>query len=189
LARPEREQREACASDAPDVPKSPAVSDKESVLSATVLRKSYPAIKEAIASMRLDIATLVAEYLDADAEAVENVKLAISEAATSVVRSISSDNDTRHVHVTVARLDVDRLAIIVTDEGYGVTQPAHESALSMGFLVMRDRADSLTLSRSPTGGMQIDMRFALRTRGAPFDVDASSASTSRVRPQVGWSRM
>ena len=131
--------------------------------------------------MRRDVATLVAEYLHADMEAVEKVKLAVSEAATSVVRSVSFENNSRHVHVTVATLGVDRLAIIVSDDGYGVAQPAREPGLSMGFVVMRDCADSLTLTRTPTGGMEIDMRFALGTRGAQLEADASGAAISANR--------
>lgn len=132
----------------------------EPVPDTQVIRKSYPASKSAIAAMRRDVAALVAEYLGADREAVENVKLAVSEAATWIVRSLSFEENARQMRVAVACPNDDRLAVIVSDDSYGAVQPVRE-AVSISFMVMRDCTDALKLHRTPTGGIEIDMSFAL----------------------------
>lgn len=133
---------------------------------AQLIRKSYPASKSAIASMRRDVAALVAEYLGADRAAVENVKLAVSEAATWIVRSLSFEENARQMRVAIASPNDDRLAIIVSDDSYGAVQPIRE-AVSISFMVLRDCTDALTLHRTPTGGLEIDMSFALRPVSEP----------------------
>ena len=133
---------------------------KDPMSDTQVIRKSYPASKIAIAAMRRDVAALVAEYLGADREAVENVKLAVSEAATWIVRSLSFEEHARQMRVAIACPNDDRLAVIVSDDSYGAVQPVRE-AVSISFLVMKDCTDALKLHRTPTGGIEIDMSFAL----------------------------
>jgi anti-sigma regulatory factor (Ser/Thr protein kinase) len=122
--------------------------------------------------MRHDVAA-VADFLGADKDAVENVRLAVSEAATSVVQSVFEHSAGR-MQVMVATLGDDALAVIVSDDGHGVVQADREAGLGMGFIVMRDCADSLKLRRTPTGGIELDMRFALRPSCRPRSERSSS---------------
>jgi anti-sigma regulatory factor (Ser/Thr protein kinase) len=154
-------------------------------LSATVLRKSYPAVKEAIAMMRHDVAALVEEFLGADEEVIANVRLAVSEAATSVVRSVLFEQNARSVNVMVARLGQDGLAVVVSDDGHGVVQPHREAGLGMGFVVMKDCADSLKLRRTPTGGIEIDMHFELRPPNGPLSGRPQSPTQPPIEDRPG----
>ena len=128
------------------------------------LRKSYPALKEAIASVRHDVAAL-AEFLGANEPAVENVRLAVSEAATHLVRRLYEHTAGR-IHVTVALHDQHVMSVRVSDDGHRTAPRSRESGLGMGFAVMRECADALTMRHTEGGGLEIEMRFAVRVPAA-----------------------
>lgn len=138
-----------------------------------VIRKSYPATKQAIALARRDVAALVAEYLEADGEAIENVKLAVSEAATSVLASLSFEANARRIQVAVASLGCDRLGVIVSDDGLGAAPRGDAEPRGISFRVIRGCADSLQLRKTPTGGVEIDMQFIVQAAGALRPDDGS----------------
>ena len=142
----------------------------------TDLHKSYPAVKEAIAGIRHDVAA-IASFLGANEEAVERVRLAVSEAATSIVQNVFEHSSGR-IHVTLAPLDAAQIAVIVSDGGNGVAQRNVEAGLGLGFLVMRECADMLKVRQPISGGVEVEMHFARRP--AAEEIRAPSAASGAM---------
>lgn len=128
-------------------------------MSEIVLRRSYPAVGKAIAQTRRDVVD-AADVLGADADAIENMRLAVSEAATHVVGRSATDGS-GHVHVLVTRPDGESLALTVTGDGEASPVFRPEAGLSVAFIVMRDCADSLKIRRTYLGETEISMTFAV----------------------------
>lgn len=126
----------------------------------TDLHKSYPAVKEAIAGIRHDVAA-VASFLGANEEAVERVRLAVSEATTNIVQNLFEHSSGR-IHVTLAPLDEEQIAVTVADDGNGAVQRNPETGLGLGFIVMRECADTLEVRQPPSGAVEVEMHFARR---------------------------
>jgi anti-sigma regulatory factor (Ser/Thr protein kinase) len=131
-------------------------------LGATELHKSYPAVREAVAGVRHDVAA-VASYLGANEEAVERVRLAVSEAATSVVQNIFEHSSGR-IHVSLEKPDEAHISVTVGDGGSANGAPGRnpEGGLGLALIVMRECTDSLDVRRPMSGGLQVEMRFAAR---------------------------
>lgn len=123
----------------------------------TELHRSYPAVKEAIAGIRHDVAA-VASFLGANEEAVERVRLAVSEASTIIVQNVFEHTSGR-IHVTLSALDEEHIAVTVSDDGSGAARRNLEAALGLGFIVMRECADALMLRQPPSGGVEVEMHF------------------------------
>lgn len=148
-------------------------------MEASDLHKSYPAMKEAIAGIRHDVAA-VASFLGANEEAVERVRLAVSEASTNIVQNVFEHTSGR-IHVALAKLDGAHIAVTVRDDGNGAAQRNLEAGLGLGFIVMRECAETLTVRQPMTGGVEVEMHFATRPPrlGANGAVQAVPASPVR----------
>jgi anti-sigma regulatory factor (Ser/Thr protein kinase) len=146
----------------------------------TDLHRSYPAVKEAIAGIRHDVAA-VASFLGANEEAVERVRLAVSEAATNIVQNVFEHTSGR-IHVTLSPLDEEHIAVTVSDEGNGAVQRNLEAALGLGFIVMRECADALKLRQPPSGGVEVEMHFARRPAADRIRARGEAAATAADAP-------
>ena len=135
-------------------------------MSAIVLSNTYPALEGAIASIRHDLATIAA-YLGASEALVEDVRLASSEAATSVVENVYENRGGR-ILVRVTPLE-DALAVVVSDDGNRALQPRRRTGSRLGLLVMKECADSVSVERTDSGGIEIRMRFGLGRAGQTRD--------------------
>lgn len=114
-----------------------------------MLSNTYPAVEGAIASIRHDLATIAA-YLGADEALVADVRLASSEAATSVVEDVFENRGGR-IRVQVTPLE-DALAVVVSDDGNRALQPRQRAGSRLGLLVMRECADGVSIERTASGG-------------------------------------
>ncbi len=137
-------------------PKESAIAEERPPYSPE-LHKSYPAVKEAIAGVRHDVAA-VASFLGAGEEVVERIRLGVSEAATNVVQSVF-EHSTGRIHVRLWQPAEDELAVSVCDDGTGHRKAVEGRRLS--FIVIRACADALALRQLPSGGMEAEMRFRL----------------------------
>lgn len=145
------------------------------------LHRSYPAVKEAIAGIRHDVAA-VAAYLGANEEAVERVRLAVSEAATNIVANIFEHTSGR-INVALERLDAGNISVTVGDDGNGAVQRHPEAGLGLGFIVMRECADALAVRQAGSGGVEVEMRF--RTDPPPARPMAPAQRRSRPSSAYG----
>jgi anti-sigma regulatory factor (Ser/Thr protein kinase) len=126
---------------------------------ATVLRKSYPAQSGAVGRIRREVAEIAAALARTE-EVVDHVQLAVSEAATNVVRHAYADGR-GEIHVTVSLPEERVLAVIVADDGDWLTQPRHSLGLGLGLLLMRECADGFHVERTGSGGVGVHMSFLL----------------------------
>lgn len=149
----------------------------------TKLHKSYPAVKEAIAGIRHDVAAVVA-YLGANEEAVERVRLAVSEAATNIVANVFEHTSGR-INVTLERLDTSSITVTVADDGKGAAQRNLEAGLGLGFIVMRECSDALKVRQPGSGGVEVEMRFATNP-AAPPPGRANVSSAPVGNPSAEW---
>jgi anti-sigma regulatory factor (Ser/Thr protein kinase) len=117
-------------------------------------------MKEAVAVIRQDVAA-VASYLGANEETVERIRLAVSEAATNIVQNVFEHTSGR-INVALRGADRGQIAVSVSDDGKGAAPRNLEAGLGLGFVVMRECADTLKLRRPISGGVEVEMLFAAR---------------------------
>jgi serine/threonine-protein kinase RsbW len=106
----------------------------------------------------------VAEVLDLPAEVIEDIRLAVTEACTNVVRHAYADEDGTidvMVHPTGRELEV-----VVADDGRGIGISPDTAGPGLGLPLIAALADSLEIERSGSNGSRLSMSF-LRTRAAP----------------------
>jgi anti-sigma regulatory factor (Ser/Thr protein kinase) len=114
-----------------------------------VLRTSYPAIPGSVSVAR-DLVAGVADRGGASEERLESVRLAVSEALTNAVQR----DDGGEVHV-MATVTGGQLAVQVADDG------CDSPGMGFGLTLIAACSDHFMVGTTPSGGVQIDMRFDL----------------------------
>ncbi len=105
----------------------------------------------------------VAEPLAIEAELLDDLKTAVSEACNNVVRH-AYRGDAGPMDITVfAGSEVVRIA--VTDRGVGMPPAAEQPGAGIGLSVIRALTERVTLGRGPGGGTRIEMEFAAVRQG------------------------
>jgi serine/threonine-protein kinase RsbW len=117
---------------------------------------TLPARAENVALVRNVICTL-AEGIGMPSQRVEDIKLAVTEACTNVVR---------HAYPRrVGMLDVATkstagiLDVVVTDQGSGLRSEAGRSAAGLGLPLMAAVAQEFEIGRTRGGGTRVRMTF------------------------------
>ena len=141
------------------------------------LGKSYPAIGEAVAIVRRDVA-VVASYLGAEDALVERMRLASSEAATNVVENTFEPGASRMRVAIVLERD-DMLLLKVSHRGTAASA-GREGASRLGFVVMRSCAEEVNVRRTASGGTEIELRFALGACEEGIEQPGSVAGAGRM---------
>jgi serine/threonine-protein kinase RsbW len=145
--------------------------------------KSYPAIPDSVPRARRDVTELAAEA-GVSGEALDAVRLAVSEALTNVVVHAYRDRSGM-IHVSSA-LASDEFWVLVGDDGSGLHPHAHANAgregLGVGLALIAEVSDGFAVVERSSGGTEIRMRFGLRSpRRTSGAYDRGSAS-SALRP-------
>lgn len=105
----------------------------------------------------------VAEPLSIEAELLDDVKTAVSEACNNVVLH-AYGGEAGPMGITVfAGSEVVRVA--VTDRGAGMPPPGEDPGTGIGLSVIRALAERVTLGRGPQGGTYVEMDFAASRQG------------------------
>lgn len=119
---------------------------------------SYAATPEAVAQLRACAAAFAAAA-GAGERVLEDVRLAVSEAATNVVQHAYrfAPGEIR----LAARVREDAIELSIADDGGGFGSREDVGGLGLGIPVMNDCADELTLERASGGGCVVRMRFDL----------------------------
>ncbi len=120
--------------------------------------ETYPATPDAVGRARLGVAGYAA-LLGADADALDRIRLSVSEAVTNAVLH-AYRGQPGSVHVTAAAADSE-LWILVADEGCGFQRPAARPGLGLGLALIADAADEFTIMERGGGGTEARMRFVL----------------------------
>ena len=97
------------------------------------------------------------DVLDLPPATLRDVRLAVTEAVTNVVRH-AYDHEDGEVEVSV-RPRPGRLEIDVADWGRGIAPSADRAGPGLGMPMMATLADELEVDRSAHGGSRIAMRF------------------------------
>ena len=132
-------------------------------LSGSDIRVTLPARPENVAVVRHVLGSL-SEALGLPVELTEDIRLAVTEACTNVVRhAYEEDEGTIDV---VVRSEPGTLEVVVADAGRGIAPSADTSGPGLGLPLIAALADSLSIERTPSAGSRLTMSF-LRGRKRP----------------------
>jgi len=126
------------------------------------IRLTVPARPENVALVRHVIGAL-GDALALPAPLIDDVRLAVTEACTNVVRHAYESEGTIDV---VVRPRGDTLEVVVADEGRGIGPSPDTAGPGLGLPLIAALADNLEIERDRGAGSRLVMRF-LRTRNAP----------------------
>jgi serine/threonine-protein kinase RsbW len=126
------------------------------------VRLTLPARPENVAVVR-HVLGAFAEALRLPPELVEDMRLAVTEACTNVVRHAYRDGDPGPIEIVI-RPDGDRLDLTVTDRGQGIGPSADVAGPGLGLPLITALADSVQLERLPASGSRVTMSFRCRPR-------------------------
>jgi anti-sigma regulatory factor (Ser/Thr protein kinase) len=126
------------------------------------IRLTVPARPENVSVIRHVIGAL-GEALALPAPLIDDMRLAVTEACTNVVRHAYESEGTIDV---VVRPRGDTLEVVVADEGRGIGPSPDTAGPGLGLPLIAALADNLEIERDRGSGSRLVMRF-LRTRNAP----------------------
>jgi serine/threonine-protein kinase RsbW len=126
----------------------------------TAFHQSYPAVATSAGAIRTCVSQF-ARSVGVSAARIDNVELAVSEAATNVVVHAYRDRNVPGTIDVTATVAADELWVIITDTGLGFRPRADTPGLGLGLAIIAQLADGLDLVRPSAGGLELRMRFAL----------------------------
>ena len=124
------------------------------------VRLTLPARPENVAVIR-HVLGAFADALRLPPDLVEDMRLAVTEACTNVVRHAYQDDDPGPIDVLI-RPNGDRLDLVVADHGRGIGQSADISGPGLGLPLIAALADSIQLDHAPSRGSRVAMSFRCR---------------------------
>jgi serine/threonine-protein kinase RsbW len=104
-----------------------------------------------------------AEALQLPADLVEDMRLAVTEACTNVVRHAYHDGEPGPIDVVI-RPNGDKLDLIVSDRGAGIGPSPDMSGPGLGLPLIAALADHVEIEHGPTRGSTLAMSFRRRPR-------------------------
>jgi serine/threonine-protein kinase RsbW len=125
------------------------------------VRLSLPARPDSLGVIR-HVLGAFAESLRLPADLVEDIRLAVTEACTNVVRH-AYDGDDGPIDV-VMRPSKERLEIIISDRGRGMGPSPDVEGPGLGLPLIAALADSVELQEVRPGGSRLKMAFECRPR-------------------------
>ena len=126
------------------------------------VRLTLPARPENVAVIR-HVLGAFAEALQLPADMVEDMRLAVTEACTNVVRHAYDVDEPGPIDVVI-RPNGDRLDLIVCDYGRGIGPSPDMAGPGLGLPLIAALADSVELERRPSCGSRLAMSFRCRPR-------------------------
>jgi serine/threonine-protein kinase RsbW len=128
----------------------------------TDVRLTLPARPDSLGVIRHMLGAF-AEALELPADLVEDIRLAVTEACTNVVRHAYDDDVTGPIDV-VMRPSQGRLEVIVTDGGRGMAPSPDLDGPGLGLPLIAALADHVELQQAPSRGSRLRMSFECRPR-------------------------
>lgn len=123
------------------------------------LRQTWPAVARSVPEVRAAV-TALAVAAAATAAAVDDIRLAVSEAATNVVVHAYVDGPPGPLHVD-ASVTGRRLRVEVRDEGGGLRARPDSPGLGVGLPLIAAITESLQLSNAEGEPSSVTMTFDL----------------------------
>lgn len=122
------------------------------------IRLSLPARAENIALVRHVIGAM-AESLALPSKTIEDIRLAVTEACTNVVRHAYRDRPDEGPLEIVVEPDDDCLTVVVADRGRGILPNPSSEGPGLGLPLIAALADALEIEHSPQRGSRLSMQF------------------------------
>ncbi|HET9073731.1 MAG TPA: ATP-binding protein [Solirubrobacteraceae bacterium] len=142
-----------------------AVSEDEnrsaSVSQHDALARVFPAEAASVRRARETVAELAQAHAAAP-DRVDDIRLAVSEAATNVVMHAYQEHESGAHFRLLALVGGAELLVIIDDEGCGLSSPARTPGLGMGLKLMRELAEQALFLTRDHGGSAVQLRFRLR---------------------------
>jgi anti-sigma regulatory factor (Ser/Thr protein kinase) len=126
------------------------------------VRLTLPARPENVAVIR-HVLGAFAEALQLPADLVEDMRLAVTEACTNVVRHAYHDGKPGPIDVVI-RPNGDLLDLIVSDQGAGIGPSPDIAGPGLGLPLIAALADHVEIEQGPTRGSRLRMSFQCRPR-------------------------
>jgi anti-sigma regulatory factor (Ser/Thr protein kinase) len=127
------------------------------------VKLTLPARPENVAVMR-HLLGAFAESIQLSEELIEDLRLAVTEACTNVVRHAYEDGDPGAVELSIQPED-EHVQVVVADFGRGIGASSDTSGPGLGLPLIAAIADTVELQSAPGGGSRVTMTFARRSPG------------------------
>jgi serine/threonine-protein kinase RsbW len=127
------------------------------------VKLTLPAQPENVAVMR-HVLGAFAESMHLPEELIEDLRLAVTEACTNVVRHAYADGDPGAVEISIEPGE-DHVHVVVADFGRGIGASSDTSGPGLGLPLIAAIADAVDLQSAPGGGSRVTMSFARRGPG------------------------
>jgi anti-sigma regulatory factor (Ser/Thr protein kinase) len=124
------------------------------------VRLTLPARSENVAVVR-HVLGAFAEALHLPVEVIEDMRLAVTEACTNVVRHAYDGAEPGLLEIVI-RPDGDVLDVIVSDQGRGIGPSPDTAGPGLGLPLIAALADSLEIQHAPRAGSRLAMSFLCR---------------------------
>jgi serine/threonine-protein kinase RsbW len=128
------------------------------------VRLTLPARPENVAVVR-HVLGAFAESMRLPDELIEDLRLAVTEACTNVVRHAYPDGAPGAVEISVEP-EPEQVRIVVADYGRGIGTSSDTSGPGLGLPLIAAIASTVDLQSAPGAGSRVTMTFALRSPGA-----------------------
>ncbi len=129
----------------------------------TDVKLTLPARPENVAVVR-HVLGAFAESVRLPDELIEDLRLAVTEACTNVVRHAYPDGNPGAVEISIEPRD-ERVRIVVADAGRGIGTSLDTSGPGLGLPLIAAIADTIDLQSAPGGGCRVAMTFLRRAPG------------------------
>ena len=121
------------------------------------VRLTLPARPENVAVVR-HVLGAFAEALQLPDPVIEDMRLAVTEACTNVVRHAYSDGEPGPVEILI-RPEGDTLQVVVSDQGRGLGPSGDTAGPGLGLPLIAALAHSLEIEQAPSSGSRLRMAF------------------------------
>src|SRR3954454_7935874 len=138
------------------------ISGTRAMTMSSDVRLTLPARPENVAVIR-HVLGAFAEALQLPADLVEDMRLAVTEACTNVVRHAYHDGEPGPIDVVI-RPNGDKLDLIVSDRGGGIGPSPDLAGPGLGLPLIAALADQVEIDHAPTRGSRLAMLFRRRPR-------------------------
>jgi serine/threonine-protein kinase RsbW len=129
----------------------------------TDVKLTLPARPENVSVIR-HVLGAFAEALRLPDELVEDLRLAVTEACTNVVRHAYPPEHTGPVEISILPLE-EQVTVIVSDHGRGIGTSSDTTGPGLGLPLIAAIADEVELQPVPGGGSRVAMTFSRQRRG------------------------
>jgi serine/threonine-protein kinase RsbW len=129
-------------------------------MTSSDVRLTLPARPENVAVIR-HVMGAFAEALQLPSDLIEDMRLAVTEACTNVVRHAYHDGEPGPIDVTI-RPNGDKLELIVSDQGAGIGPSPDLAGPGLGLPLIAALADHVEIEHAPSNGSRLRMSFRCR---------------------------